>query len=94
MKQAFTGVQLTIFESENSKVKESKLKEVGVNDKVKIRRLKIQYGNYANSYRRFPVIRLAGHWLSNMDFQIGDSIEIKIEKGQLLILKQQLSHNS
>jgi hypothetical protein len=89
MKRASDGIQLTIFEPENLKVKEFSLTEVEVNGKVKIRRLKIQYANYTNSYRRFPVIRLAGHWLSEFDFQIGDSIEIQMEKGQLLISKKQ-----
>lgn len=51
----------------------------------KTRRLKIQYGTYAGRYRRFPVIRLAGHWLRAFDFQIGDFIELHTEKGVLRI---------
>ena len=75
-----------MFENENSNSR-----EVGIDNSsslnVKTRRLKIQYGNYANSYRRFPAIRLAGHWLSTFNFQIGDVIELQIKKGHIHISK-------
>ena len=86
MKKTAQGIQLNMFEAEDTTVS---LVKVGDNksSNLNTRRLKIQYGNYANSYRRFAVIKLAGHWLSDFDFHIGDSIELRPEKGEIRILK-------
>jgi type I toxin-antitoxin system toxin SymE len=73
------GQQLDIFES-------AKEDSNGISD-IKIRRLKIQYGHYHNSYHRHPVIRLAGKWLAGVDFKIDDTIEVAAEKGRIIITK-------
>ena len=85
MKKA-QGTQLKMFESENTILKEGKVGK-NISSDIKSRRLKIQYGNYANSYRRFAVIRLAGHWLSKFDFHVGDIIHLQIVKGSIGITK-------
>lgn len=55
---------------------------------VKKRFLKIYYGHHSNSYKQHPVIRLAGKYLSAMDFKIGDKIEVTIEKNHIVIKKK------
>ena len=86
MKIATKGFQLKMFESKNTNGREVKIGN-SISPNVKTRRLKTQYGNYANSYRRFPVIRLAGHWLSTFNFQIGEVIELQVEKDHIQITK-------
>lgn len=58
-----------------------------MNTPLKKRRLKIYYGHHGNSYKQHPVIRLAGKYLSNLDFKIGDTIEITMELGRISIAK-------
>lgn len=54
---------------------------------TKKRALKIYYGHHSHSYEPHPVIRLAGLYLSEMDFKIGDKIEVTIEREQIRIVK-------
>jgi hypothetical protein len=51
------------------------------------RRLKVYYGHHSNSYTQHPVIRLAGKYLSKLDFKIGDTVEIVMELGRISITK-------
>ena len=54
---------------------------------IKKRRMKVYYGHNSSSYKRHPVIRLAGKYLSNLDFKIGDTIEITLGMGSISITK-------
>jgi antitoxin component of MazEF toxin-antitoxin module len=49
---------------------------------------KVNYGchSYKNA-KIHPVIRLAGKYLEGFDFNIGDSIEVSIDKGKISIEK-------
>jgi hypothetical protein len=58
-----------------------------MNAAIKKRRLKVYYGHHSSSYRQHPVIRLAGKYLSNLDFKIGDTIELTMELGRISITK-------
>ena len=51
------------------------------------RRLKIYYGYHGNSNKKRPYIRLCGDYLSQMDFKIGDEIEITMEQNCISISK-------
>ena len=53
----------------------------------KKRIMTVYYGHHSNSYKRHPVIRLAGEYLSNVDFKIGDKIEISMEINCIVINK-------
>jgi len=53
----------------------------------KKRTMKVYYGHHSHSYGQHPVIRLGGKYLANMDFKIGDTIEIIIELGRISITK-------
>ena len=54
----------------------------------KKRTLKVYYGYHSNSCKRHPVIRLAGKYLLKLNFKVGDSIELKMESGRIVITKQ------
>ena len=56
---------------------------------VNKRQLKIYYGYHGNSDKKRPYIRLCGDYLSQMDFKIGDEIEITMEQNRILISKLQ-----
>lgn len=60
-----------------------------MNGTIRKRRLKIYCGYHSNSDKQRPVIRLCGDYLSNMDFKIGDSVEITIHKECITITKIQ-----
>ena len=49
------------------------------------RRLKVYYGHHGKTYKRHPVIRLAGKYLSTLDFKIGDMVEVTVESGRIVI---------
>lgn len=51
------------------------------------RKLKVYYGHHGNSYKQHPVIRLAGQYLSKLDFKIGDIVEITEENQKITITK-------
>jgi hypothetical protein len=54
---------------------------------AKTRRLKVYYGHQGNSYKRLPVIRLSGKYLTVQGFKIGDMVEVTLNAGQILITK-------
>ena len=52
--------------------------------------LKIQYGHYRRSIReirRIPVIRLGGNYLEEMGFNIGDTVNVVMVSGMIMITK-------
>lgn len=51
------------------------------------RTYKVYYGNYPYTNERHPLIRLKGKYLSNLNFKIGDSLEITFEKKRIVIEK-------
>jgi hypothetical protein len=61
------------------------------NGKASKRLLKVYRGHFCvglrHIYKAHPVIRLGGIYLSALDFQIGDEIEVTTERGRILITK-------
>lgn len=52
------------------------------------RRLKVYYGSHHSSkYSRHPVIHIAGKYLRDFGFKIGDTIEVKLSEGHIEISK-------
>jgi hypothetical protein len=51
------------------------------------RRLKVYYGHHSNSNKPHPYIRLAGKYLTLFDFKIGDSVEVTMNEGSIVISK-------
>ena len=55
------------------------------------RKLKVYRGHYQLGFRRIfkphPVIRIGGHYLTQLGFQVGDMIEVSTEKGRIVITK-------
>ena len=51
------------------------------------RRLKIYYGYNGKSNKKLPYIRLCGDYLSQMNFKIGDEIQIIVEQNHIFISK-------
>jgi hypothetical protein len=53
--------------------------------------LKVYRGHHCcgrhHLYKPHPVIRLGGIYLSALDFQIGDVIEVKVKRGEIIITK-------
>jgi hypothetical protein len=37
--------------------------------------------------KRYPVIHLAGNYLAESNFKIGDAIEVSLERGKIVITK-------
>ena len=62
-----------------------------VNSKSSKRQLKVYRGHhqlrYRHTFKAHPVIRLGGLYLSQLDFQIGDAIEVTTEQGRIIITK-------
>jgi hypothetical protein len=56
---------------------------------VKPRRLKVYYGHNSGTYRRIPVIRLGGKYLTSQNFNIGDMLDVTIQAGEIHITKIQ-----
>lgn len=56
------------------------------------RTLKIYYGYHGKPYVKHPMIRLAGKYLSAMDFRIGDEIEVIFDASRIVITKRNLIH--
>jgi len=48
---------------------------------------KVYYGNYTYTNERHPLIRLKGKYLNDLNFKIGDVIEITFEDNRILIEK-------
>ena len=48
---------------------------------------KVYYGNYTYTNERHPLIRLEGKYLTDINFKIGDVIEITFEDNRIVIEK-------
>ena len=48
---------------------------------------KVYYGHYTHSNERHPLIRLKGKYLNDLNFKIGDVIEITFEDNRIVIQK-------
>jgi hypothetical protein len=51
------------------------------------RQLTVYYGFTKRKYRRIPVIRLAGDYLSSIGFDVGDKLSIELETRKIIITK-------
>ena len=52
------------------------------------RKLKVYYGNHGYQGGYFhPLIRIAGKFLKDFDFNVGDQIEVNLTMGQITISK-------
>ena len=54
-----------------------------------IRKLrKVQYGHYEDKAAKpHPVIRIAGKYLERFGFRIGDTVEVEIADGRIMVQK-------
>lgn len=52
------------------------------------RELKVYYGFTQRKYRKIPVIRLAGDYLTAIGFSIGDKVTIELETHKVIITKE------
>lgn len=52
----------------------------------KIRKIKV-YGQSGYNYQEVPTIILKGKWLDELDFRIGNPIEVYVDKGIITIKK-------
>jgi hypothetical protein len=61
------------------------------NGKASKRHLKVYRGHFQlghrHTFKSHPVIRLGGLYLTHLDFQIGDAIEVSTEQGRIIITK-------
>ncbi len=55
---------------------------------VSKRKLKVCYAFRSKAKRKHPKINLGGHYLSKFGFDIGDYVELIIEKDTIVITKQ------
>lgn len=53
------------------------------------RKLKVYQGHHSGSYKPQPYIRLCGEYLRQMNFHIGDVVEIQIEHSKIVITKKE-----
>ena len=51
------------------------------------KRLMKVYYRHSPPHGKFPKIRIAGKYLTNFDFEIGDTIEVKVEMGRITVTK-------
>jgi len=63
------------------------MKAVKNNARFSKRLMKVYYNHYPEAKEPHPVIRLGGIYLSRLDFQIGDEIEVVVEPGKIVITK-------
>ena len=56
-------------------------------NETKIRKLKVYYAHHGSTSKQHPFIRLAGKYLSQFDFKIGDEVELSMEAGKIVITK-------
>jgi len=55
---------------------------------VKTRKLKVYYAAYQNTpHSHHPFIRVAGKYLLDFGFKIGDTLELTLSTGQIVIRK-------
>ena len=57
------------------------------NSKGSKRKYKVYYGNYTYTNERHPLIRLKGKYLNDLNFKIGDTVEVMFEDGKIVITK-------
>ena len=50
------------------------------------RLMRVSYTHHLR-YGKFPFIRITGKYLTDFDFEIGDTIELKVEMGRITITK-------
>lgn len=55
--------------------------------KVMKRQLKVYYGFHRKSYKKHPVIHLAGNYLTKIGFNTGDIIEVTLFENVVTIRK-------
>lgn len=48
---------------------------------------KVYYAFYPNKITQHPMIRLAGIYLQSFDFNVGDTIEVAVNTGEITIKK-------
>ena len=49
---------------------------------------KVQYGHYEDKAAKpHPVIRIAGKYLERFGFRIGDTVEVEIANGRIMVQK-------
>ncbi len=53
------------------------------------RNMKVYYQHYDNSYIPHPLIRLRGKYLAEFGFNVGDTIAVDVDVGQITIKKVQ-----
>ena len=56
-------------------------------EETKTRRLKVYSAQREKQKRPHPFIRLAGFYLSNFNFKIGDKVEVTLDANQITITK-------
>jgi len=62
--------------------------KAAVKGEKKPRRRKVYYAYYDHEYGPpHPVIRLGGKYLERFDFKVGDSIDVKLDVGCIIITK-------
>lgn len=49
--------------------------------------LKVSYGYYISTRRTYPLINLAGLYLTTFDFQVGDRVKVEMTNRKLTITK-------
>jgi len=49
--------------------------------------LKVYEAPANNRYKREPAIRVAGFWLQDFGFQLGDKVRLKADKGKVIVEK-------
>ena len=54
------------------------------------RTLKVYYGYHGRPYAQHPVIRIKGKYLTALDFKIGDTVEVSLEKGRIVITNKKV----
>ena len=59
-------------------------------DKTHRKMLKVYYRYYAGDKKPHPYIRLAGKQLDQLDFKIGDVVEVISTTGKILIRKRKV----
>jgi toxic protein SymE len=54
---------------------------------MKNKRIKVQYSSRSNSsgYSMYPKIQMEGKWLEAIGFQIGDSLQVDYQNGEIHI---------
>ncbi|MBS1618438.1 MAG: SymE family type I addiction module toxin [Bacteroidetes bacterium] len=53
----------------------------------RLSRLKVCYAYYRKARKRHPIINLEGFYLEKFGFSIGDSVELIVEPGKIMIIK-------